>query len=133
MNPPVAMNARDGQSAGIPAPEGRLAGCVAEREGDSAGRAEDEEMRLVVVQLGVELLAEQQRDEAEEQGQRDREDARGTRGPCSSPVRGPAEGRLNGSVERNHAVSVGRAAGSAGSAERTILRPPRGGLCDGGL
>ena len=63
---------REEQDARVAAPLGRLARRVAERERDPAREAEDQEVRLVVVELGVELRAEEQRDEPD-QGQEDRE------------------------------------------------------------
>ena len=63
---------RQEQDAGVSAPLGRLARRVAERERDPADDAEDQEVRLVVVELGIELRAEEQRDEPD-QGQEDRE------------------------------------------------------------
>ena len=75
MKPPVAMNARDrSKTRASPPPVGRLACRIAERERHTADDAEDDEMRLVVVELGVELRPKQQRDEPD-QRQRDREEA----------------------------------------------------------
>ena len=69
------MNAmRQEQHAGVPAPVGRLACRIAESERHAADEAEDDEMRLVVMELGVELRPKQQRDEPD-QRERDREEA----------------------------------------------------------
>ena len=120
---------RQEQDAGVPAPVGGLAGRVAEGDRDAADGAEDEEVRLVVVELGVELLPQQQRDEPD-QRQRDREDAgeRDRPGRRSRPRAAEPPGLAGDAqiglrfCQREHAWSVGGAPSAAG----TILRRPRG-------
>ena len=136
MKPPVAMNASDrSKYAGVPPPVGCLACRIAESERHTADEAEDDEMRLMVMELGVELRPKQQRDEPD-QRQRDREEAgdHNRPRPRSEPreAQPPGGGASPGSVRTRFAVptstflEVGRGSHVCGSAARTILRRSRG-------
>jgi hypothetical protein len=57
---------REQQDPCVPAPVGRLTGGVAEGECDASGDPEDDEVQPVVLDVRVELLAEEERDEADE-------------------------------------------------------------------
>src|SRR5919198_5028047 len=57
---------REEQDAGVAAPLSGLAGRVPEREREAAEGAEDEEVRAVVLEVRVELRAEEERREADE-------------------------------------------------------------------
>ena len=84
MKPPVVMNARERRRTR--ASERRSAASPAakpERERDPAGEAEDQEVRAVVLDVRVELLAEQQRDEPDERERAGEDTQRnGCLGPC---------------------------------------------------
>ena len=69
---------REEQDARVAASVGRLARGVAEDERDRADDPEDDEVRAVVLEVRVELRAQQQRDEPDER-QRSREQRATTR------------------------------------------------------
>ena len=105
---------RQEQHASVSATVGRLPGRIAECERDPADGAEDEEVRLMVVPLRVELLPQEQRDEPH-QGQCHSEDGGDQDGAGSFPARA----RFS---RRSHLLSVR----VVGSAPRMIFRPSRG-------
>ena len=94
---------REEQDAGVAAPVGRLARRVAERDGDCADEAEDDEVELVVLDVRVELLAQEQREEPDER-QRRRDDADREQRVRARPPVGLAGSRGKGDPSRGHSV-----------------------------
>ena len=94
---------REEQNARIAAPVGRLTRGVAERDRDRADEPEDDEVELVVLDVGVELGAQEQREETDE-GKCGRHDADREQGVRAGPAVGLAGSRGKGDRRRGHSV-----------------------------
>jgi len=89
---------REQQDPRVTAAVGRFTGRVAEDERHGAGDAEDDEVQPVVLDVRVELGAEQQRDEPDE-GQRDGRDSHREDRTAPRPAPGRGGCRVHGGVD----------------------------------
>ena len=94
---------REEQDARVAAPVGRLTRGVAERDRDRADEPEDDEVELVVLDVRVELGAQEQREEPDER-QRRRDDADREQGVRAGPPVGLAGSGGKGDRSRGHSV-----------------------------
>ena len=94
---------REEQDARVATPVGRFARGVAERDRDRADEPEDDEVELVVLDVRVELGAQEQREETDER-QRGRHDADREQGVRAGPAVGLAGSGGKGDRRRGHSV-----------------------------